>query len=83
LGVSITTLCKQTDPYMQSSFISWTFCVDVKDGRTVVELAKVLSVYRTDFLYQRHKMLKLPLTNPSYNKDFLDGVHVTYVVKQA
>lgn len=45
----------------------------------MVELAKVLSVYRTDFLYQRHKMLKLPLTNPSYNKDFLDSVHVTYV----
>ncbi|KAF9998631.1 Histone deacetylase hda1 [Modicella reniformis] len=56
-------------------------CIDpveeTRDGRTVVELAKVLSVYRTDFLYQRHKMLKLPLSNPTYGADYLDSVHVT------
>ncbi|KAG0011673.1 Histone deacetylase hda1 [Entomortierella chlamydospora] len=43
----------------------------------VVELAKVLGVYRTEFLYQRHKMLKLPLSNPTYQTDFLDSVHTT------
>ncbi|KAF9094123.1 Histone deacetylase hda1 [Mortierella sp. AM989] len=43
----------------------------------VVEIARVLSVYRTEFLYQRHKMLKLPLSNPTYETDFLDGVHTT------
>ncbi|KAI7829774.1 hypothetical protein BC939DRAFT_393118 [Gamsiella multidivaricata] len=51
---------------------------DAKEGTMVVELAKVLSVYRTEFLYKRHKMLKLPLTNPSYVTEFLDSVHATY-----
>ncbi|KAF8927639.1 Histone deacetylase hda1 [Dissophora ornata] len=50
---------------------------DAKDGGMAIELAKVLGVYRTEFLHKHHKMLKLPLSNPSYAKDFLDNVHVT------
>ncbi|KAG0045802.1 Histone deacetylase hda1 [Gryganskiella cystojenkinii] len=50
---------------------------DTKEGRTIVELSKVLSVYRTEFLYQQHNMIKLPLTNPSYNEEYLDNVHCT------
>ncbi|KAF9958801.1 Histone deacetylase hda1 [Mortierella alpina] len=46
-------------------------------SKTVVELAKVLGVYRTEFLYKQHQMLKLPLSNPSYEEEFLDNVHCT------
>ena len=51
--------------------------IDGKEGRTIVELSKVLSVYRTEFLYQQHNMIKLPLTNPSYSEEYLDNVHCT------
>ncbi|KAF8981134.1 Histone deacetylase hda1 [Entomortierella lignicola] len=43
----------------------------------IVKLSKVLSIYRTEFLYERHKMLKLPLSNPTYETNFLDNVHIT------
>ncbi|KAF9906727.1 Histone deacetylase hda1 [Linnemannia zychae] len=47
------------------------------EGWNVVELSKVLGVYRSDFLYKEHRMLKLPISNPSYGSDFLDNVHCT------
>ncbi|GJJ74986.1 histone deacetylase 6 [Entomortierella parvispora] len=50
---------------------------DSKEGRSIVELSKVLSVYRTEFLYQQHNMIKLPLSNPSYSEEYLDNVHCT------
>ncbi|KAF9570315.1 Histone deacetylase hda1 [Mortierella alpina] len=50
---------------------------DEAGSKTVVELAKVLGVYRTEFLYKQHQMLKLPLSNPSYEEEFLDNVHCT------
>ncbi|KAG0341037.1 Histone deacetylase hda1, partial [Podila humilis] len=43
----------------------------------VVELSKVLSVYRTEFLYERHDMIKLPISNTSHGEDFLSNVHTT------
>lgn len=43
----------------------------------MVELSKVLGVYRSDFLYKEHRMLKLPISNASYGADFLDNVHCT------
>ncbi|KAG0064064.1 Histone deacetylase hda1 [Linnemannia elongata] len=48
-----------------------------QEGWNVVELSKVLGVYRSDFLYKEHRMLKLPLSNASYGADFLDNVHCT------
>lgn len=51
--------------------------IDDVGSKTVVELAKVLGVYRTEFLYKQHQMLKLPLSNPSYEEEFLDNVHCT------
>ncbi|KAG0200958.1 Histone deacetylase hda1 [Mortierella sp. GBA30] len=50
---------------------------DEDENKNVVQLAKVLGVYRTEFLYKRHQMLKLPLSNTSYEEDFLDNVHCT------
>ncbi|KAF9925155.1 Histone deacetylase hda1 [Linnemannia zychae] len=47
------------------------------EGWNVVELSKVLGVYRSNFLYKEHRMLKLPISNPSYGPDFLDNVHCT------
>ncbi|KAF8945651.1 Histone deacetylase hda1 [Haplosporangium gracile] len=47
------------------------------EGWNVVELSKVLGVYRSDFLYKEHRMLKLPISNSSYGADFLDNVHCT------
>ncbi|KAF9142091.1 Histone deacetylase hda1 [Mortierella sp. GBA39] len=48
-----------------------------QEGWNVVELSKVLGVYRSDFLYKEHRMLKLPISNASYGPDFLDNVHCT------
>ncbi|KAG9064619.1 Histone deacetylase hda1 [Linnemannia hyalina] len=48
-----------------------------QEGWNVVELSKVLGVYRSDFLYKEHRMLKLPISNASYGADFLDNVHCT------
>ncbi|KAF9917763.1 Histone deacetylase hda1 [Lobosporangium transversale] len=44
---------------------------------SIVPLAKVLNVYRTEFLYERHRMIKLPLSNPNYEAEFMDSVHST------
>ncbi|KAG0301146.1 Histone deacetylase hda1, partial [Linnemannia gamsii] len=51
--------------------------IDPIEGWNVVELSKVLGVYRSDFLYKEHRMLKLPISNSSYGADFLDNVHCT------
>ncbi|KAF9183530.1 Histone deacetylase hda1 [Haplosporangium sp. Z 767] len=38
------------------------------DDVQVIEMTRILSVYRTEFLYQTHKMAKLPLSNPDYEQ---------------
>ncbi|KAG0216974.1 Histone deacetylase hda1 [Mortierella sp. NVP41] len=48
-----------------------------EEGWNVVELSTVLGVYRSDFLYKEHRMLRLPLSNSSYGPEFLDNVHCT------
>ncbi|KAG0099551.1 Histone deacetylase hda1 [Podila epicladia] len=45
--------------------------------QSVVELSTVLSVYRTEFLYQKHNMINMPITNTSHGPDFLNNVHCT------
>ncbi|KAK3837646.1 MAG: histone deacetylase Clr3 [Linnemannia elongata] len=57
--------------------ITPTFIDPTEEGWNVVELSKVLGVYRSDFLYKEHRMLKLPISNASYGADFLDNVHCT------
>lgn len=58
-------------------FSTFNFCSEKQEGWNVVELSKVLGVYRSDFLYKEHRMLKLPISNSSYGADFLDNVHCT------
>ncbi|KAF9977453.1 Histone deacetylase hda1 [Actinomortierella ambigua] len=47
------------------------------EGKMVVELSKILSVYRREFLFNRHDMIKLPITNEAHGEDLLDNVHCT------
>ncbi|KAF9213398.1 Histone deacetylase hda1 [Podila verticillata] len=45
--------------------------------QSVVELSTVLSVYRTEFLYEKHNMINMPIANTSHGPDFLNNVHCT------
>ncbi|KAG0237364.1 Histone deacetylase hda1 [Actinomortierella wolfii] len=47
------------------------------DGRMVIELSKILSVYRREFLFTRHDMVKLPITNEAHGEDLINNVHCT------
>ncbi|KAF9420195.1 Histone deacetylase hda1 [Podila epigama] len=44
---------------------------------SIVKLSQVLSVYHTEFLYEKHNMLNMPIANTSHGEDFLSNVHCT------
>ncbi|KAF9157216.1 Histone deacetylase hda1 [Actinomortierella ambigua] len=47
------------------------------DGKMVVALSKILSVYRREFLFNQHDMIKLPIANEAHGEDLLNNVHCT------
>ncbi|KAF9580159.1 Histone deacetylase hda1 [Lunasporangiospora selenospora] len=57
-------------------------CLDPTEGGTkargkIVDVAKVLGVYRSESLYQQHNMLKMPISDGSLGDGFQDSVHCT------